>query len=625
MTTTYALAQAINAVLITLAVIPTYLWARRLLPPVGRVAMVALLLVMPTGLYVSALVTENAFFPAFLLAALALAVALERPTTRSQLLALAAIGLTCSIRLQALVFALIVPSAIGLKIALDLRDGTARFSRAVLARELRRYLPMLGAAAAVACVYVILKLATGGAISSGLGIYAGAVNLHHYSASQAFRWILYHFGALAIVVGFIPFCALLLYVGAVWRKNVGTTAAERAFVAVSTSAVVWVAIQVGIFASSRAERISERYMFHVEPLLLLGLLLWIHRGAPRRRPAVAVLLPLALMLTLPLEQLLTNPGVLSETFGFLPLVRASTHFLNGVDEVRLALAALALVAAAAVVALPFRVLRIAAPAAVFVYLAAASLSIVGPLREYARGFRGGVGIASDSEWIDHAVPRGAQLDVLYTGEPDPNLATLQLRLMHFWNRRVTMVHELSPLVMCCMAQAPARIDSATGKILLDGAARSPDYVVALPNADLDGAVVSGNDKAVLYRIKKPLRLREALSGVYWDGWMGTDASFSRYAAVTQPDAHLSIRVSRDRWAGPSPPSLVRVDVIRLGHVLASRRYIVRSAAGRTFVFKAPRPPFEARVHVDSTFSPSQYGMSDTRQLGAQVSFRLATG
>jgi len=116
MTTTYALAQAINAVLITLAVIPTYLWARRLLPPVGRVAMVALLLVMPTGLYVSALVTENAFFHAFLLAALALAVALERPTTRSQLLALAAIGLTCSIRLQALVFALIVPSAIGLNI-----------------------------------------------------------------------------------------------------------------------------------------------------------------------------------------------------------------------------------------------------------------------------------------------------------------------------------------------------------------------------------------------------------------------------------------------------------------------------------------------------------------------------
>jgi hypothetical protein len=507
MTTTYAIAQAINAVLITLAVVPIYLWARRLLPPVGQVAIVALVLAMPTGLYVSALVTENAFFPAFLLAAFALAAALERPTTRSQLLALVAIGLACSIRLQGLVFALIVPSAIGVKIALDLRDGTARSSRAAFARELRRYLPTLVVAVAAACAYAIHKLAAGGALSSGLGIYAGAVDLRHYSAGQAFRWILYHFGALAIVVGFIPFSALILYVGAVWRRQVPTTPAERAFVAVSTSAVVWVAIQVGIFASRRAERISERYMFHIEPLLLLALLLWIHRGAPRRRPALAVLLPLALMLTLPLELLLANAGVLSETFGFLPLVRAS-HFLHGVDEVRLVLAALTIGAAAAVVVLPYRVLRIAAPAAVFLYLVVASLSIVGPLREYARGFREGVRVGNDPEWIDHAVPRSARVDVLSTGAQNPTLATLRLRLMHFWNRRVTIVHELAPLVMCCVAQAPARIDGATRRILLAGNTRAPDYLVVFPaNLELEETVLRRYKRAILYRVTRPLRQR----------------------------------------------------------------------------------------------------------------------
>jgi hypothetical protein len=604
----------------TLAVVPVYLWARRLLPPLGQLAMVALLLVMPTGLYVSALVTENAFFPAFLLAAFALAVALERPTIRTQLLALAAIGLACSIRLQALVFALIVPSAIGVKVALDLRSSGGRPSGEAIGRELRRFLPTLAASVAVVCAYGIYQLVVGGTLSKGLGIYAPAVDLHHYSAGRAFRWILYHFAALAIVVGFIPFSAMILYVGAVWRKEVETTAAERAFAAVSTSAVIWLTVQVGIFASNRAERISERYMFHVEAILLLALLVWIHRGAPRRRPLLAVLLPLALIVTLPLEQLLANPGVLSETFGFLPLVRI-WHRL-GFEELRIALAALVLIAALIVVALPFRVLRVAAPAVVFAYLAVASLAIVGPLRAYARGFHASVGIGNDPSWIDHAVPRGAGLDVLYTGEADTTLATLQLRLLHFWNRRVTIVHELSPLVMCCMAQLPARIDSTTGEVVLSGASRPQGYVVALPDIGLGETLVRRSDGAALYRINKPLRIRESVSGLYPDGWMGTDAKYARFVAAP-PATRLFVRVSRDGWAGPSKPAATRVEIVRLGQVIVRRRYVVRSAVGRTFVFVPPRPPFEVRVHVASTFSPSDSGKSDSRQLGAQVSFRLA--
>jgi hypothetical protein len=492
----------------TLAAIPVYLWARRLLPPLGQAAMVALLLVMPTGLYVGALVTENAFFPAFLLAAFALAVALERPTIRSQLLVLAAVALACSIRLQGLVFALIVPSAIVVKVALDLRASGARASSAAIGRETRRYLPTLVASVVVVCAYVIYKLAAGGALSSGLGIYAPAVDLHHYSTAQAFRWILYHFGALAIVVGLIPFSALILLTQAAWRRDIATTQAERAFVAVSSSAVVWIAILVGTFSSRRAERISERYMFHVEVLLLLALLVWVHRGAPRRRPAFAVLLPIALMLTLPLEALLANAGVLSETFGFLPLVRAS-HYLHGVDEVRILLAAAAIAAAVGVVALPFRMLRIVAPLAVFLYLLAASLAIVGPLREYARGFHAGVQVGNDPEWIDHAVPRDARVDVITTGAQNPTLLTLRLRLMNFWNRRVNVVHELFPLAMCCMTQAPARVDTASGRVFLAGERQAPEYVVVIPptNLQLQGTVVSRHKRAVLYRVANPVRIR----------------------------------------------------------------------------------------------------------------------
>ena len=458
MATTYELAQAINAVLITLAVVPVYLWSRRLLPPLGRVVMVALLLVMPTGLYVIALVTENAFFPAFLLAAFAIAAALERPTIRSQLLALFAIGLAVSIRLQGLVFALIVPSAIGFKIALDLRDSNTPFTRAAVARELRRFLPTLVVGLAVACAYAIWKLSTGAAFSGALGIYAPAVDLHNYSAAQAFRWVLYHFGALAIVVGLVPFSALILFTGAVVRKEIATSAAERAFLAVSTSAVVWVAIQVGIFSSRRAERISERYMFHVEPLLLLALLVWINRGAPRRRPTIAVLLPVALILTVPLEQLLANPGVLSETFGFLPLVRAS-HYLHGVEEVRILLAAAGDCRGGG-----HRRAAIPRPADRRAHRGL-PLPPCGfthdrrPVTGVREGFRQGVRVGHDPEWVDHAVPRNASVDVITTGAQDPTLLKLRLRLMHFWNRRVTIVHEfIKPVgdVLCRPGSRPGR-------------------------------------------------------------------------------------------------------------------------------------------------------------------------
>src|SRR5919204_1166075 len=51
MTTTYALAKAFNVVLMTLAAVPLYLWARRLVSPAYAVLAVVLLLAMPGFVY----------------------------------------------------------------------------------------------------------------------------------------------------------------------------------------------------------------------------------------------------------------------------------------------------------------------------------------------------------------------------------------------------------------------------------------------------------------------------------------------------------------------------------------------------------------------------------------------
>ena len=57
----------------TSTAIPLFLWARKLVAPVFALVAVALTLLMPAFIYTGMLMTENAFLPAFVLAAFAIA------------------------------------------------------------------------------------------------------------------------------------------------------------------------------------------------------------------------------------------------------------------------------------------------------------------------------------------------------------------------------------------------------------------------------------------------------------------------------------------------------------------------------------------------------------------------
>src|SRR5262245_22219053 len=116
MTTTYALAKAINAVLMTLVAIPVYLWGSRIASRWWALVAVALTLLIPAFFYTGELMTENAFFPAFVTAAFAIALVLERPTLARQALMLAAFLLTVAVRFQGLVLLAVLVTAILLKL-----------------------------------------------------------------------------------------------------------------------------------------------------------------------------------------------------------------------------------------------------------------------------------------------------------------------------------------------------------------------------------------------------------------------------------------------------------------------------------------------------------------------------
>ena len=154
----YAAARTINAVVMSLAAIPTYLIARRLLPQ-GLSLLAALLAVaLPSLAYTGTLMSENAFYPAFLLAAWALLRALDEPTPRRQLVLLAACGVVTLVRVQGLA---VVLAALTAPLLLWL----------VARRPLRPWVPLYGVVAGGAVLVLGAQLARGAPISSLFGAY----------------------------------------------------------------------------------------------------------------------------------------------------------------------------------------------------------------------------------------------------------------------------------------------------------------------------------------------------------------------------------------------------------------------------------------------------------------------
>jgi hypothetical protein len=623
--TAYGIAKGINAVLVSLTAIPTYFWAARLVRNRWlAIVASALVLLMPALLYSGMLMTENAFLPTFVLAAWAIAVALERPTLVSQLAALAAVGLVCIFRVQGIVLLVVLPTAVLLKLALDLRaERSMRHWRPVLS-EVRRFWPTAIGLAVAVIGYVAYKVSQGASLSSGLGSYS-IVATTHYSFHEGARWALYHFAELPLVFGVVPACAFLVLLAlAVWRG--APNPRERAFLAVTVSALVWVVIQVALFASRFSFRIEERYMFVLGPLFIVALVVWLDRGLPRPlAPAmVAAAIPAALLATLPLGSLL-NVSIFSDTFGLIPFLRQSE--LHGQDYARGLLLGGAVAAGLLFLLVPRRIAVGVVPLAVAIFLSLTTHSVDGAIRGYAVGLSHAGGTSGDESWIDDAVGRNADVGYLYGTSTDLFAEASLLWQTEFWNRSVRHVYNLGSPEPVGFAETTLTMNSANGRLAAAAPTAAPKYIVAANGFDLAGAVVARHPPFVLYRVAKPLRLGSSVQGVYGDTWMGADAAYFRYATPRGRPGTVSVTLSRTAWGGPDVPGHVRIQVIALhgakAPVTTVRRWVIHSRRARVFELRTPRPPFEISVHVQPTFSPSKFGLPDTRQLGAQVGFGFA--
>jgi hypothetical protein len=502
----YAAAKAINAVVVSLAAVPAYLLARRVCSRPYAFGAAVLAMSVPTLLFAGMLMTENAFYPAFLLAALATVLWLERPDLTRTLLLLGAVVLAYLTRAQAVA---ILPA---LATAPFLVSGR---------RALREFRWFFAAGAAAVLLVVVVQLARGASVFGIFGAYEVAGHAG-YTAGGVFRWWLYHWEELILALGVVPFVALVVLV-ATMR---GRPRAERAFLAAAVTLSFWLVLEVAAFASEQSLRVEERNMFYVAPLFLTALMLWVERGCPRPRhvayPTAAA--AVALVTVLPYTKLIGLPAV-SDTTALVALWSVAPSF-GGIANLHWLVLAVSLGACLLFLFVPVRY-ALVLPLLVFVYFGISQKPLEGKYRRTSilDLFQGIT--AAHPDWVDRAVGGNADVTLIWSGNTDK----YSVWENEFFNRSLRHFYYTTSPLEGDLPEKPLTSDSETGLMRgPDGRVVHADYVLTDGTVDVGGRVVAQDARKgiVLRRIFGPLRQVSRVDGLYpQDTWSGREVTYTR--------------------------------------------------------------------------------------------------
>jgi hypothetical protein len=469
-----------------------FLWGRTLVSRNWALVAAALTLALPGLAYSGLLMTEVLFYPVLVCAAWSLAAAIESPTLRRQLLFVALLAVAVLTRAQAVVLVAGFVGAVGLEWL---------FARRI---RLRVYAPAATAIAALVLARVVAVAVTGG---STLGGYGGANR--NYPVGSALRYVLYHAGDLALLAGFLPFCAVgVLLVGATARGEGDPRL--RAYLSVVAALAIVFVVQVGVFASQNVHHLAERDLIALAPLLFLGFVVWLDRGGAGTvtRGAVAAV-AVVLVLLIPLGSFLT-PGSLVDGFSLIPLYNLRT--LTSSSVAYGALAAGVVAVAALFVLLPRRyvlVLPIVVAIALVGGSVAASRQVVTESNAQRALYTGPV-----RRWVDNVA--SAPTYYLYDQQTPANTAWQTL----FWNRSITRILDLPPSLLSGPAPQQTVSISPTGLVrTLDGSLLRPSYAVVSQAYALAGQALAYSPQIAdrsgwaVWEVAQPLRVVSVASGL----------------------------------------------------------------------------------------------------------------
>ncbi len=179
----YSGVKTLNAVLMSLAAVPAYFLARRVVGT-GLALLGALLAVaLPSLVYTGTVMTENAFYPLFLCLSLVLVLVLERPTWARVAVLVVVLGIAFGTRVQAVA---LVPAVLLAPLLLAVLEGSGL--RATLARYRTLYLTFAG----LGMLALVGMLVSG---RSPLGAYE-RVGDASYEVGDVLRYLVWHVAEL---------------------------------------------------------------------------------------------------------------------------------------------------------------------------------------------------------------------------------------------------------------------------------------------------------------------------------------------------------------------------------------------------------------------------------------------
>jgi hypothetical protein len=579
----YAAAKAINGVVMSLAAVPAYLLARRLLPPRLALVAAALSVAVPSMLYTGTLMTENVFYPLFLIVVLALVMTLERPTPVRQALLLVLCGLAFLARAQAVALVAAAATAPVLLALFERRAGA-----------LRRFVTLYALLAGGAVLALLATVARGRSVYSLLGAYRAATD-EEYSLRSVLDYVLWHVGELDLYLGIVPFAALL----AIWLAPRGA----RPFAAASLAVVGWLVLEVAAFASQQSERIEERNMFYVAPLALIALVALAADGVVTRRRRVlagAAVAAAVLPAFVPYTRFITTSAV-SDTFGLLPWWWLQDHGIQ-LDDVRWAVLAASAVAAA-LLFVPRRFVLVL-PALVGAYFVATAFVV--------ENGRHGIHLASvgslwagthavHPDWIDRAAGRDALVDYLWSG----TAREYSIWENEFFSRSFRRVLALAGPGADPLPQVP--VERRGHAVVADGRPVRSQYVLADGTSDVAGRLVARDPLGLrLYRVDGPIVLLSRVTGLYPnDTWSGAHV---RYERIRCRGGRLTVTLGSD----PALYARAQVVTARVAGAVVGRARVPPSGQVKLTV---PLRPVGGRCAVDFT-QPTKVPRGDPRALGA---------
>ena len=600
--TAYAAVKTMNAVLMSLAAIPAFFLAKRVVRDSYALLAALLAVAVPSLAYTGTVMTENAFYPLFLAVILVLVVTLERPTPLWVVLLLALTGLAYATRVQAVALGpaiLFAPLVLAVFEQRGLREAVVRF------RWL--YGIVLGAAA----VALVVQIAGGGL----LGAYE-PVGERSYDAGKALRYLWWHIAELSLYVLVIPLAATIVLVA----RARSLDARLQAFLAATVSVTVCLLPVVAVFASRFSDRIEERNMFYVAPLFCIALLAWIERGAPRPRvlAGVAAMVSALLVVAIPFDRFLTTSAI-TDTLMLLPLWslrdRLEDQSIGG-GWITGAALVVAFALAAAFLFVPRRY-AVALPLLVLGLWVVSIRPIWWGTHGFERFSKGVLfqGIrTADRDWVDQALAPGTKAAFLWTGRTD----RLTVNENEFFNRRVGPVYYVTSPTPGGLPETQVRIDPMTGRVTLpDGSPVRDKFLLADSSFERDGRPLA-RDKGwgvTLWRVATPLVAAVHVDGLYPnDSWSGEQVTYVRHRC--RP-GRLAVDLSSDPTLFSTPQTVTaRTDGAVVGRVR------LRPDGRAVLSFPVSPVPGTTDCRVVYTVSPTAVpaevldGSTDYRELGA---------